>query len=375
MTTATEVEVTAVHAPGAELVPHGSTGTQPEEYRPRILMQPEEAKALATSLEDNMRAVLKEDVDFGVIPGTGTKPSLLKPGAEKLLQWFGFGHVNERAEIERDGDGNRIGVTYRCRVTKGMPDGRTVTVATCEGYAGYDEDRFYVSEADARAKAEKNERKWAAQDGRAPKPAKWEHATEYRAPWNSVIKMAQKRALVGAALAATSASTLFTQDVEDMAPAVPEPAGPKFGDVAMDALKALDRPVLEAVGKWYRGKGWPDPREWDAAQWCTALQAAGFIAGQRAVQAAATPVARDADPAERAFAEAPPSLAAAARLDPDDDWALRLDEIGDDEGAARTVLIDLARSTVDAAKGHRIRTAVVTAFPALAGLDDQETAA
>ena len=355
-----------MHAPGAEIATYApQQAGVVEEYRPRILMQPEEAKALADSLESNMRAVLKEDVDFGVIPGTGTKPSLLKPGAEKLLQWFGFGHVNERGDVERDADGNRIGVTYRCTVTKGMPDGRAVTVATCEGYAGYDEDRFYMTEADAKAKAEARERANAAKYHRDANPGKWLYVTEYRAPWNSVIKMAQKRAMVGAALAATSASTLFTQDVEDLAPVQAAPEGPKFGDVAMDALKALPGPVLEAVGKWYRSKGWPDPREWDAVQWCTALQAAGFIAGQRAAQQA-----QDQAPREEARQEAPKSLAVAARLDPEDNWALKLDEIGDDEDVARRVLIDLARSTVKAAKGHRIRAAIVEKFPALAELGE-----
>ena len=55
-------------------------------------------------------------------------------------------------------DGRWAGVTYRCTVTKDMPDGRKVIVATCEGYAGYDEDRFYLTAEDARRKAEEKER-------------------------------------------------------------------------------------------------------------------------------------------------------------------------------------------------------------------------
>lgn len=310
--TAEEVEVTAVHAPGAEIVPRAGAAVQAEEYRPRILMQPDEAKAMDEQLRKCMLAVLREGIDYGTIPGAGDKKNLLKPGAEKLLQWFGFGFSNDEVKTERDDPDHptgiadkarRVGVTYRCTVTKAMPDGREVVVATCEGYAGFDEDRYWISEDDAKSKAEKAERKWAAKDNREPKPAKWMYAAEYRAPWNTLVKMAQKRSLVGAAINATAASGLFTQDMEDAGPA--EPDTPKFGDVAMAALRALDKPVLEAVGRWYRGQRWPDPRDWDAEQWCAALQAAGFFAGR---QAAATPAAAD---------EAPPAAADPAARDAD----------------------------------------------------------
>ena len=189
-------------------------GNLTEEYRPRILMAPAEARALDDALRENMRAVLREGVDYGVIPGTGNKPALLKPGAEKLLQWFGFGHAMERTEIDTDDSGHRLGATYRCTVTKGLPDGRQAVIGMCEGYAGYDEDRFYTSAEQAEAKERAN----AARYKRSVNTSKF---TSYRAPWNSVIKMAQKRAMVGAALQATSASSLFTQDVEDNSPSSP----------------------------------------------------------------------------------------------------------------------------------------------------------
>ena len=98
-----------------------------------------------------------------------------------------------------------------------MPDGRSVVVATCDGYAGYDEDRFFTSAEQAEAKERAN----AARYNRAVNTSKF---AEYRAPCNSVIKMSQKRAMVGAALQATSASSLFTQDMEDMVDATAVPA-------------------------------------------------------------------------------------------------------------------------------------------------------
>jgi hypothetical protein len=298
MTAVMEIEASAVHAPGTDLAAYQPQAV--EEYRPRIIMAPDEAAALDKSLRDMMQAVLRKDVDFGVIPGTGTKPTLLKPGAEKLLQWFGFGHETEKVETERDADGARIGVTYRCTVTKAMQDGRIVTVATCEGYAGYDEDRFYTTEQDARRKAEAAERKYAVKDRRAPVPAKWENAAEYRAPWNSVIKMSQKRALVGAALQATSASTLFTQDLEDMRDQADGAGGLTAAGSA--ALMALPPDIRAGLDGWRKRRGWPETREWSAGQWCSALQMAGFLAAkrERPQQAAQAPAAESAPAREQA---------------------------------------------------------------------------
>ena len=179
MTAVAEVEATAVHAPGTDLTPY--TAHAPEEYRARFVMSPAEAGELDKQLRDCMRAVLVSGTDYGTIPGMGDKPSLFKPGAEKLLQWFGFGFTNDEVKTERDDPehpsgiadkARRIGVTYRCTVYKELADGRRVTVATCEAYAGYDEDKFFISAEEARAKAEAKERKWAAQDNRPPKPAK-----------------------------------------------------------------------------------------------------------------------------------------------------------------------------------------------------------
>lgn len=158
-----------------------------------------------------------------------------------------------------------------------MSDGRKVVIATCEGYAGYDEDRYYISGEAARAKAEARERSYARKDQRSPNPSKWESAAEYRAPWNTVIKMAQKRALVGAAIVATAASGLFTQDMEDMNPA----ATVTVAEAAQASIAALPDDVQTALVKWYRGKRWPEPAQWTPVQWCAALQTTGFLAARR----------------------------------------------------------------------------------------------
>jgi hypothetical protein len=256
-----------------------------EEYRPRIVMAPADAKALADQLQECMRAILKEGVDYGPIPGGDPdKKNLYKPGAEKLLQWFGFGSETHQEGIERDDPdypsgiadkARRIGVTYRTEVSKTIPGGGKVLVATCEGYAGYDEDRYYTTAEDARAKAEAKERFWAGKDGRPPKPEKWQNAAEYRAPWNTLIKMSQKRSYVGAAIDATGAAGLFTQDMEDVAGVTAVPAAMSAAGRA--AIGKLPKAVGKELDAWYTALNWPGPDAWDAEQWCTALVKAGKL--------------------------------------------------------------------------------------------------
>ena len=164
----------------AEIVP--SKALTPFEdshtYRPTLVLAPEEARTLVEQVKAMQRSVLVEGVDYMTISGT-SKPSLLKPGAERLMQVFGLGHRMEQLDVQRGDDGKPTGVTYRCTVTKMMMDGRELTVSSCDGHASMEEP-------------------------------KWR-----KAPWNTIIKMAQKRALVGACLTATATSGLFTQDMED----------------------------------------------------------------------------------------------------------------------------------------------------------------
>lgn len=342
MTAVAELDATAVHGPGTDMAPYMAAAM--EEYRPRIIMEPAEAADLDNQLRSMMKAILREGTDYGTIPGT-PKPSLWKPGAEKLLQWFGFGHEIEKAETERNDDGSRLGVTYRCTVTKEMLDGRKVTVATCEGYAGYDEDSFFITADAARAKAEASERKWARKDGRAPKPEKWEGAAEYRAPWNSVIKMAQKRSLVGAALQATSASTLFTQDLEDMG----GPADP-FTNAANAAIMALPQDVRDAVDGWWRARKWPPPERWTPEQLVSALQTAGYLTARR--ESVRQPAQDDraggqpADAAPGAPADDPAVVPDASLGDPEDEWVRAfVARIADaDQVKIRSMRVEMAKA-------------------------------
>jgi hypothetical protein len=147
-------------------------------------LTPAQAAERAAWVRDMRKAVLTEGTDYAKLPGTD-KPTLLKPGAEMLLLAAGLGFTMSKIE-DRDAREHE-GVTYKASAHRlDRPD---VVVAECEGFAGYDEPRFYKPST----------------------PTK----NEYRAPWNTLVKMAQKRALVGAALNATAASGLFIADLDD----------------------------------------------------------------------------------------------------------------------------------------------------------------
>jgi hypothetical protein len=204
------------------------------QYQAGIVMTPESAKALDEQVRACTRAVLREGTDYGIIPGTGGTKTLWRPGAQKLLQWFRLGCTCDRTEIETGDDGQRQGVTYRATVTRRLPDGSLETLATCEGYAGYDEDKFYQSAEQVQAKAQDKERMWAKKDRRVADPTRWQNLGEYRAPWNTVIKRAQKRAIVGATVDATAAGGLFsTEEEDDHAPA-PQDDGPTWTETAIE---------------------------------------------------------------------------------------------------------------------------------------------
>lgn len=190
----------------------------------RPVMTVDDAVTQLQQMREFRKRVLQEGVDFGVIPGTGTKPTLLKPGAEKLAQLFGFSVEFERAEgtIE-DWERGFFNYAYRCTVTQRATG---ATVAVSEGSANSKEDKYRW----------RNVPEWELPDGKEEREAlvaKAHHSKRRntRKGWrtfyyfendepfslvNTLQKMAQKRAMIGSMLIATRASEEFTQDVEDL---------------------------------------------------------------------------------------------------------------------------------------------------------------
>ena len=129
-----------------------------------------------------VQKTLKKDHDYGVIPGTGSKPTLLKPGAEKILMLMGLTSEYEVIERVQDYDRGFFAFTVKCTLSKG-----DVKVTEGVGHANTRERRYTSGkQQDAYTLA------------------------------NTVLKMAKKRAQVDAVLTVASLSEIFTQDLEDL---------------------------------------------------------------------------------------------------------------------------------------------------------------
>ena len=145
----------------------------------RPVMSIKEAEKELIELQVFIKGQMEKDVDFGIIPNC-KKPSLWKPGAEKLVNFHGLSvEYKESPSTIRDWDNNFFNFDYKCKLTSGR--GRIITgVGSCNS----------------------KERKYITQDG-------------YTLV-NTIQKMAKKRAFIDAVLTATRASFYFTQDMEEV---------------------------------------------------------------------------------------------------------------------------------------------------------------
>lgn len=206
-------------------------------------------------LQDFVKGYMVEGEDFGVIPGTN-KPTLYKPGAEKLCDVYGFQRLFVVTSRIEEWDRGLFSYEVRCDLVS-MRTG--LTVAQGLGNANTWEERYRWRQRSRSCPACGLETliKGRAEYGGGwvcfrkrggcgatygdEDPAIMEQATgrvENDEPYtlvNTVLKIAKKRALVDAVLSATRSSGMFTQDLEDYAPAVkastamPEPARPAPG--------------------------------------------------------------------------------------------------------------------------------------------------
>lgn len=190
-------------------------------------------------IQQVMREAMRENEHYGVIPGCGKKPSLLKPGAEKLSLTFRLAPAYEVIEKELP-KGHRE-YRVKCTLTH-IPTGAVFGegVGSCSTMEG--KYRFRTGEVESTGKPVPKEY-WADRDinliggkGFTTKKVdgKWEivrqgEKVEHDNPadyYNTVLKMAKKRAHVDATLTATAASDIFTQDIEDMEEVIPQNGNP-----------------------------------------------------------------------------------------------------------------------------------------------------
>lgn len=166
-----------------------------------------EVAAIRSAVEyvDKLRNdVMIENIDYGVIPGT-KKPSLYKAGAEKLA--FAFQMVGTFETTSKDEDYFREW-EYRSETKVWDQSSRRYeitgqTVKAVQGFYAYTVRCTVKSRITGRVMGECLGTCNSLERGRESAPA------------NTILKMAQKRAYVGAVLNATFSSDRFTQDMED----------------------------------------------------------------------------------------------------------------------------------------------------------------
>jgi hypothetical protein len=199
------------------------------------------AVARYQAMNQFVKAILKEGVDFGKIPGTGDKPTLLKAGAEKLTSFFGLRPTFEIVEKVEDWGGQDHGgesffyYHYRCRLWRAGE-----VIAEGDGSCNSRESKYryrkgervcpncqqpaiikgraeygggwvcFGKKGGCGSKFKDNDTTITGQDvGRVLNP-------DVADLVNTIQKMAQKRALVAATLIGVNASDYFTQDIEDL---------------------------------------------------------------------------------------------------------------------------------------------------------------
>jgi len=161
--------------------------------------------------------IMVKDQDYGIIPGTD-KPTLLKPGAEKLCELYGFAPVIKDIKEEKD---NETGFCHYLVIVTLIHKRSGIVVAEGVGEANTNEDKFrwrWTPEWKLSPDIDRSSlqfRTEVTKDGRKYRLYKIENQSPYSL-WNTVLKMAKKRALIDATLSATRSSGIFTQDMEDL---------------------------------------------------------------------------------------------------------------------------------------------------------------
>lgn len=192
-------------------------------------------RAQVNLVQEVMEAVMTDGEHYGKVPGCGDKPTLLQPGAQKLIMTFRLVPDPDMTVIPMD-KGHR---EVRCKVKlynqRGIFLGAGVgTCSTMEGKFRFRTGPVEFTDKpvpreywDLRDKDPKKAKAMLGGDGFVPKKndeGRWVCArqgekVEHDNPadyYNTVEKMAFKRALVSATLTVTAASDIFTQDIEDL---------------------------------------------------------------------------------------------------------------------------------------------------------------
>lgn len=211
-------------------------------------------------IREAMNTAMQVDVDYGNVPGT-SKPTLFKPGAEKLSVLFQLDV--QVVNTKEWGPGDHLTVESKATVFH-APTGQRL--GSGEGMATTKEKKHAVRKQERvcpqceQPAVIKGKEEfgggwlcWKKRDGCGAKFRDGDPSIEGQEVgtvenpdlpdlWNTVVKMAQKRARVDAVLAVTGASALFTQDVEDSQPDGYTPPPPVERDVKRSEASDVPAP-------------------------------------------------------------------------------------------------------------------------------------
>ena len=167
------------------------------------------------SLQATLKNILVNNHDYGTIPGCGDKPTLLKPGAEKILMAMGLTSNYELIEHTEDfRDKGFFAYTVKCVLLK---NGIKITEGL--GHANSKEKKWakeFVYEKDLDLGADKELLKKKKFNGNNGTFYKYEVDADANSKANTILKMAKKRAQIDAVLTVASLSEIFTQDFDDL---------------------------------------------------------------------------------------------------------------------------------------------------------------
>lgn len=262
---------------------------------------PQDIVRQVTSIQEVMAAVMKDGEHYGKIPGCGDKPALLQPGAQVLAFMFRLApsfdiETHDLANLHRE-------YLVRCSlvaITTGQVVGMGIgSCSTMESKYRYRNIADFELTGEPIPQDSKEKKAEYRRQGFGMKKVEgvweWVHfkdSAKTENPdiadtYNTVLKMASKRAFVHAVLNATAASDMFTQDIEDL-PAADITPVPRLNDAEKAAIIALFEDLAfspEQVGAKVRQAGAPAIDALTSEQARKLIENLGAIRKQRAEKA------------------------------------------------------------------------------------------
>lgn len=169
----------------------------------------QDIRAQVNLIQDVMRTIMQKNQHYGIVPGCGDKPTLLKPGAEKIMATF---RLSADPDVEDLSFNDVIRYRVKCKILSQSGIFKGAGLGECSSEEEKYKWRSSISDAEWTATPETHRRLKYRKDGSTTKQVR----TNPSDLANTILKIAKKRSLVDGVLTVTAASDIFTQDIEDM---------------------------------------------------------------------------------------------------------------------------------------------------------------